>query len=182
MYNIKIQSAVDVITNSSTSIYTIAGDWTLETIRNIINTTLEIGGSELKADDLFEFKLNIPDFDDYNDFRDRCIEYVLDNNIPTEDEYRTVEILEQLCKEEQNQIEKKHQSFNIYDKYQKKIEEVIGHYITDRIKSLVALSMTSGYYSRGYTITPKQNIEKHKKLADLLSNLQNLFNIEASYD
>lgn len=62
---IRIQSIVDVITNSSTEIYVVATDYTLDRIKDIVNAVLEIGESDLTADDLFTFELeDEPDDED----------------------------------------------------------------------------------------------------------------------
>jgi hypothetical protein len=54
---IKIHSVVDVITNSSTTIYTQADEGTISSVKDMVNALLKIGGSELTADDLFTFSL-----------------------------------------------------------------------------------------------------------------------------
>lgn len=53
----KVHSIVDVITNSSTVIYTQATEATVKSFRNMINAILDIAGSEIRADDLFIFRL-----------------------------------------------------------------------------------------------------------------------------
>ncbi len=57
-YTIKIHSFVDLITNSSTEIYIQATDKTIETIKKLIDNILEIGGSTLHCDDLFDISLD----------------------------------------------------------------------------------------------------------------------------
>ena len=54
---IKVHSVVDVITNSSTVIYTQATEGTISAIKEMVNALLELGESKLRADDLFEFEL-----------------------------------------------------------------------------------------------------------------------------
>lgn len=54
---VKIHSIVDVITNSSTVIFTMAGPGSIKTTKELIDSLLAIGGSDLIADDLFEFSL-----------------------------------------------------------------------------------------------------------------------------
>lgn len=56
----KVHSVVDVITNSSTTIYTQATEATVKSFRNLINAILDIAGSTVRADDLFIFRL-VPD-------------------------------------------------------------------------------------------------------------------------
>lgn len=64
-WNIKIQSVSDVITNSSTEIYVEATEYTLDGIKNIVNSILKSVNSEYTADDLFEFSLEDIDDNDY---------------------------------------------------------------------------------------------------------------------
>lgn len=65
-FHIKLQSVSDVITNSSTEIYTVCTEYTLDRLKDIVNSILEISGSSLKADDLEEETTNY-----YSDFCDR---------------------------------------------------------------------------------------------------------------
>jgi hypothetical protein len=55
---LKVHSVVDVITNSSTVIYTQASEGTISSIKEMINALLALGESDLTADDLFEFELS----------------------------------------------------------------------------------------------------------------------------
>jgi hypothetical protein len=54
---IAVHSVVDVITNSSTVVYTTASQSTINTIELIVDSVLARAGSNLKATDLFEFKI-----------------------------------------------------------------------------------------------------------------------------
>lgn len=65
----KIQSLVDVITNSSTSIYQIASRSSINYIKTIINGILIAVGSDKKADDLFDFDIRY-DEDVYFEYKD----------------------------------------------------------------------------------------------------------------
>ena len=55
---IKVHSVVQIITNSSTVIYTQADEGTIISLKEMVNALLKIGGSELTADDLFTFELD----------------------------------------------------------------------------------------------------------------------------
>lgn len=57
IYIIKIHSFVDVITNSSTEIYIQATERTIEQIKVLINSILELGNSKVTCNDLFEISL-----------------------------------------------------------------------------------------------------------------------------
>ena len=70
-FHIKLQSVSDVITNSSTEIYTVCTEYTLDRLKDIVNSILEISGSSLKADDLFTFELEEETTNYYSDFCDR---------------------------------------------------------------------------------------------------------------
>lgn len=61
---IKLHSEVDVITNSSTTIYTRVSSGGIDTVKDIVNTLLKIGNSELTADDLFTFEITSDEFDE----------------------------------------------------------------------------------------------------------------------
>lgn len=63
---IKVHSVVDVITNSSTVIYTQADEGTIKSLKEMINALLKIGGSELTADDLFTFELDADEEESYS--------------------------------------------------------------------------------------------------------------------
>ena len=66
---IKLHSTVDIITNSSTVIYTYQ-DGSLAPVKELIDEMLKISGSELKADDCFYFGV----------FLDDTYEYLEDNS------------------------------------------------------------------------------------------------------
>lgn len=54
---LRIHSVVDVITNSSTVIYTNCDDNCLQNARDLVNTILKEAGSDKTADDLYTFKI-----------------------------------------------------------------------------------------------------------------------------
>lgn len=54
---LKIHSVVDVITNSSTQIYTQADSGSIKVIKDLVNSFLKFAGDERVADDLFTFEL-----------------------------------------------------------------------------------------------------------------------------
>jgi hypothetical protein len=61
---------VDLITNSSTEIYIEATDKTIESLKNIINSILKVGGSKLTSDDLFTIELNPDDIEETKEYSD----------------------------------------------------------------------------------------------------------------
>ena len=60
----KMHSMVDVITNSSTVIYTYQ-DGCLNPAKELINEVLKLEGSDKNADDLFEFEVSSEGHNDY---------------------------------------------------------------------------------------------------------------------
>lgn len=63
-----IQSTSDVITNSSTEIYTVWNNkQTEKTIKGIVNNLLELGNTDLTFDDLFTFEIHWCGEDDYEE-------------------------------------------------------------------------------------------------------------------
>ena len=54
---ISLHSFIDVITNSSTSIYVMADKESVKTVKELINQILKKWGSDKKCDDLFEVNL-----------------------------------------------------------------------------------------------------------------------------
>lgn len=59
----KIHSIVDVITNSSTEIFSLPHKGTVNIIKDMINEILKEVGSDKTADDLFDIKILVPDYD-----------------------------------------------------------------------------------------------------------------------
>jgi len=64
-YHICVHSFVDLITNSSTEIFISATTHTVKAVKNLIDHLLGVGGSTLKADDLFEFSRVVEDREAY---------------------------------------------------------------------------------------------------------------------
>jgi hypothetical protein len=54
---LKLHSIIDVITNSSTEIYTYVGKYSIDKAYELLNEILKIAGSDKKAEDLFDVKL-----------------------------------------------------------------------------------------------------------------------------
>lgn len=80
---IKIQSVSDVITNSSTEIYTVCTEYTLDRLKDIVNSILKITNSTLTADDLFTFELD-EESHGYSSYYDRGYKVIPKNENYTE--------------------------------------------------------------------------------------------------
>jgi len=65
---IPIHSIIDVITNSSTEIYTNTHSKSIEYAKDLINEILDAAGSDKTADDLFEFEIIEDEEHDPNDW------------------------------------------------------------------------------------------------------------------
>lgn len=63
---IPVHSVSDLITNSSSTTYTMATDGTIKCVKEIVNSFLAVAGSTKTADDMFEFSLKeeLDEFDD----------------------------------------------------------------------------------------------------------------------
>ena len=92
---IKVHSIVDVITNSSTVIYTQADEGTIKSVKELINALLAIGKSELTADDLFEFSLEKDD-ESYSDYGYSNVELAVSCKSDNEHAITAVKILNRL--------------------------------------------------------------------------------------
>lgn len=71
MISLKIHSTVDVITNSSTVIYTMATKQTINAAKTLINSILQLAESDLTEDALFDFSIELDEDDVKNWRRDR---------------------------------------------------------------------------------------------------------------
>lgn len=81
--DIKIQSITDVITNSSTSVFTIYTKNDIKTIKSIVNALLAVNGNST-FDDLFDIELLISD-SVFEELWDDSIE--LQKEYPNEDDF-----------------------------------------------------------------------------------------------
>lgn len=92
---IKVHSIVDVITNSSTVIYTQADEGTIKSVKELINALLAIGKSELTADDLFEFSLD-DDEESHSDYGYNDVNLIVSCKSDNEHAIAAVKILNRL--------------------------------------------------------------------------------------
>jgi hypothetical protein len=83
---------VDLITNSSTELYIEATQRTIDTIKEIINNLLSLGGNSYTADNLFTIELNPDDIKRYEEEG-------------YEPEYKDISLLVK-CKDEKSELGK----------------------------------------------------------------------------
>lgn len=74
----KILSITDIITNSSSEVFTIVHPEDVDKIKQVINTILEIAGSDKTSDDLFDIE--------YYWDKDELAKYMKEYDIPTKEE------------------------------------------------------------------------------------------------
>lgn len=85
-FRLKIQSFSDIITNSSTEIFTLYTRSDFNLLKDIVNSLLKVAGSDKTFDDLFELKIYTSkdaeiDYADGNpdeDFIDWCFKHDID--------------------------------------------------------------------------------------------------------
>lgn len=153
---IKIHSEVDVITNSSTTIYTQVRKGSIDTIKELVNTLLKMGGSELTADDMFTFEVVKEDISDA--IKDLIIdEGILEKYIGHEIDWRTNEYRE-----------KREELYNkmLNGEYPKPHFWDYGYY------------EDSSELATEILVTCKTSDKDGELVAKILSNLENLFNSE----
>lgn len=109
--DIKIQSISDIITNSSTEVFTMYRSSDIDTIKNIVNAILAIN-SDITFDDLFKIEMHISDI---------VFQYLwensdkLQNEFPNEDDFYAY--LETLPTEKLSRYEKIWDDVYPYDGY-----------------------------------------------------------------
>jgi len=157
MIKIKIHSFVDVITNSSTTIYCQCTDKTIQAAKELINILLEESGSKKTADDLFEFKLVLNEYgiDRFvNEIEDDNLDdYLKENKYEKGDTEDTIKLVEKILLDiEEGKVPKPE-----YDYMQNE----------------------NGYNQEDLLITPKGN---PKNTINLVEKVKNIFEIDGSYD
>lgn len=177
MQPINIQSFIDVITNSSTSVFTWADN--IEGVKRVINGALKAAGSELTCDDLFDITTEWEEnaLSDYREYQiDEAKEYI--------DESSELKELFTSWKEEYNKpyIQR---NWDIINKVEDKIADIASKNKEEwNIKSLDEwVESNNEYreykYSSSYVITPKD--PGNEEAAKMVEAINGLFNYDASY-
>ena len=156
-----LQSFNDIVTNSSMEVYQEATDYTVSSIKEIINTILKIAESDKKCDDLFTV---------YIDYENMFEDYFED--------------IARLCKgneELERQIDEIQESRESYSVLYNKCLEVITANGLPTIEEFVENYDSEWRYpSTEVRIIPKTPCTK-TDLA-ILDRINNLFDLEAQYD
>ena len=158
-----IQSYIDLITNSSTSVFQCANN--IEGVKDIINAVLEVSGSNLTCDDLFNIELHYDiDIRDAEDFYHELACEKMENDSKLEDlvnKYDTTgdaQILEKIYK-------------YLVDNYNvKTLDEYAAEYNIDSDEFK---------YSSSYRIKAKD--PKNEKYSNIINSLNYLFEYDVMY-
>ena len=96
-YSFKIHSFIDLISNSSSEIFVVASEKTVNSVKEIVNNILAIGKSEYTCDDLFTVEIDEARFrkdsDDYERDENKTYKEWLANNDKYSEDYRRVRLL-----------------------------------------------------------------------------------------
>ena len=158
-----IQSYIDLITNSSTSVFQYANN--IEGVKDIINAVLEVSGSNLTCDDLFNIELHYNiDIRDAEDFYHELACEKMENDSKLEDlvnKYDTTgdaQILEKIYK-------------YLVDNYNvKTLDDYAAEYNIDSDEFK---------YSSLYRIRAKD--PKNEKYSNIINSLNYLFDYDVMY-
>lgn len=182
---ISIQSYIDVITNSSTSIYQIADDGSVSAVEKLIDTILKMGGSGMRCKDVFKVSLELYDDDKY-------IEYATE-----EMEQSTEEAWGEDYEKYQELAKRKEVLYNV--DYRKRDYDAI-HETEDELIDLALqcgviqdkLTWAKEYneeeaYNGGYPVETRIKIEPISYIpsaeqTQILQNINDLFNNYATFD
>lgn len=170
----RIQSFIDVITNSSTSVFTWADN--IDGVKKIINGVLKAANSDYICDDLFDITTEWEDnaFSDYRDYQiDEAGEHI--------DEFPE---LKELLISRQEEYSKPHNWDNI-----DKIEDKIVSIVSKNREKWNILSLDEWVednneyceykYNSNYVITPKD--PSNKEAAEMIESINRLFSYDACY-
>ena len=154
-----IHSIVDLITNSSTTVFIVAKESTIKAVKELIDQLLELGGCRQRADDLFSFKLEC----------DRYQDWLSEETMANTDYDESLGWKERnvICKEALAQVlasEDKPDWFKTEEEWLTSNEEC------------------DEYHDISLIVTAKEGeAELAAKVARLLSNLTGMFEMEAEY-
>lgn len=158
----KISSITDVITNSSTEVFQRYDESSFDVLKELINNVLKLSNSNLTFDDLFEIRLDIElddIIDEYGEYLERL------NNGEKAVRFRDADYQEKYEMLENEDYDTILQIAREYDEAR----------------------YSDGYPAiNGYTVSLKSDIaienkELAKKIAEQLSNMDNLFECYACY-
>ena len=183
---INVHSVVDIITNSSTTVYTMADEGTIKAVKEMVNALLAIGESKLTADDLFTFTLYSEREREYQDekLHENVDEYsdkvsALDDafNKMSEEKFGTRygwDIKDKTLKAEYDTLKSKYYAdgdalfLEYYEKY--------------KDESWINFEYDDDYYDVDMKVSTKLDDENAKIAGNILNRLDGLFQHEGSYN
>lgn len=166
-----LQSFNDIVTNSSMEVYQEATDYTVNSIKEIIDTILKIAQSDKKCDDLFTITI---DYDEmYDEYFDRYIGY-LDNYIKDES------FIAEVNKIYEENDSKTHEE--IYNIFVSKGFVTEGKLISfdEFLNTYETFNPWCSYFNSYVVITPKSECTKEDIV--ILNKINDLFYLNAQYD
>lgn len=173
----RIQSFIDVITNSSTSVFTWADN--IDGVKKIINGVLKAANSDYICDDLFNVTTEWEDnaFSDYRDYQiDEAGEHI-------DESPELKELL--ISRQEEYNKPYKQRSWDIINKVEDKIVNIVSKNKEEwNIESLDEWVESNNEYSEykyssDYVITPKD--PSNKEAAEMIESINRLFSYDACY-
>lgn len=161
MENINIQSISDLITNSSTEAFVVYDAGNIEDIKNLVNAILSLLDPSKTFDDYFTIEMQV-NYDGLNDiFNELCTNEELYENYPELEGYSTIEdYLEQ-------------------DKYLRSLStEVVEGYFDYYNEDIYYDNYK--YLYEGFLISAKVDDPIVQKVASVINNIDNIFNVDYS--
>lgn len=172
---IKAHSIVDVITNSSTVIYTQAKEGSIETVKEIINSLLKLGGSDKTSDDLFDIKITSEELIDEQKemlrYGDDFYGYGNGKNTKSEFEKYTGREFNYSNDEDKKTLDELWSKIDLGEIEAPSWWERGTSYVSDKHQCNTEI-----------TVIPKVDDKQAKLVASLLSTLQDLFVSEERYN
>lgn len=166
-----LQSFNDIVTNSSMEVYQEASDYTVATIKEIIDTILKIAQSDKKCDDLFTITIDYGEM--YEEYFNRYIEY-LDDYIKDQS---LIAKVDKICEESG--------SVSYGDVYNIFVREgLVGENkltsFEEFLDSYDSYNVWCNYFNSYVVITPKSECSKED--ITILNKINDLFTLNAHYN
>lgn len=184
---INVQSYIDVITNSSTSVYQVAGCNSVSMVEDLIDTILKMGGSGMRCKDVFKIKTVCENEDRYREWAlDALYEYDEEEWNDSENYKKYLELGGKL-----NSVNNNPYGSRDWDKQRELEDSIIELGQEDGVlmdeESWVEETNEEECYNGGHPIETRIIIEPinyipSPRQTEILQSINNLFDCYASYD
>lgn len=166
-----IQSINDVVTNSSMEVYQEADETTIDTVRDIINVILKVGGSTQTCDDLFDISIDYCDMYEY--YVDRYLSDVFehDGEYPEDLIHKALKVVTDSCIDSRRVYKSLEEQNLIGEGKLKSIEEFTDEYLN---------RYDMRYVNTRVNIIPKGVYSQQD--VRILDRINDMFEINAEYD